>query len=94
MQGETDEPASCPGLFCGRLDRWTEGRDNVSKRWRLQPTPPSPRYSSCGPCPRGQRALRSLCEPCTEPPSLYDWLYLTFTALFALLAHWVAIGAH
>ena len=31
------------------------------------------RYSGCGPCPRGQRSLASLCSPCTAPPLLYDW---------------------
>lgn len=45
----------------------------------------------CGPCPRGHRALGSLCTPCTAPPRLYDWLYLGFIALLTLLAHWVAI---
>ena len=31
------------------------------------------RYSSCGPCPRGQRSLGSLCRECKSPPLLYDW---------------------
>jgi len=79
-QGETDEAASCPGLFCGRTDWGSERPSNASKR-----------YSSCGPCPRGQRSLGSLCRECKSPPLLYDWLYLGFIALFTLLAHWVVI---
>lgn len=79
-QGETDKPGTpCPGLFCGREDRG-EDRGNGSLR-----------FSTCGPCPRGSRALASACSPCTSPPHLYDWLYLGFVALFTLLAHWVAI---
>lgn len=78
-EGESDWAAPCPGLFCGRVDRGEE-RDNDTHR-----------FSSCGPCPRGERALQSLCSPCSLSPSLYDWLYLGFIALFTLLAHWVAI---
>ena len=32
-QGETDEAASCPGLFCGRTDWGSERPSNSSKRW-------------------------------------------------------------
>jgi len=75
-QGETDKPGSrCPGLFCGREDRGEE-RGNGSLR-----------FSTCGPCPRGSRALASACSPCTSPPHLYDWLYLGVEALLHPLHH-------
>lgn len=78
-QDETDWPAPCPGLFCGRTDRGENLPENAS------------RYSSCGPCARGERAQNFVCKACNSPPELYDWLYLGFIALFTLLAHWVAI---
>lgn len=79
VQGPSDTPALCPGLYCGRTER------NISEG----------RYSACGPCERGWRVYNpsqsSVCQQCQDPPELYDWLYLGFVVLFTLLAHWVAV---
>lgn len=32
-----------------------------------------------------------MCEPCTESPELYDWLYLGFMAMLPLVLHWFFI---
>jgi len=81
VEGETDEPAPCPGLYCGRLDRG----ENYT----------GPRYGVCGGCPRGWRVYRPgqdpICRQCHMPPALYDWLYLGFVTITTLQAHWVAI---
>jgi len=82
IQGSSEYPALCPGLYCGRTDR---GENHTSEG----------RYSECGPCERGWRVYNpsksSICQKCEEPPELYDWLYLGFVVLFTLLAHWIAI---
>lgn len=49
-------------------------------------------WSACGACPRGFRAnASSACVPCDDTPLLYDWLYLGFMALLALVLHWFCI---
>ncbi|XP_066599686.1 JNK1/MAPK8-associated membrane protein [Prorops nasuta] len=49
-------------------------------------------WSDCGACPRGFRAnASSACVPCDEMPVFYDWLYLGFMALLALILHWFCI---
>lgn len=49
-------------------------------------------WSDCGACPRGFRAnASSICVPCDDEPMLYDWLYLGFMALVALVLHWFCI---
>lgn len=43
-------------------------------------------------CPRGQRTnAQKYCQPCTESPELYDWLYLGFMAMLPLVLHWFFI---
>jgi len=83
VQGPSDSPSLCPGLYCGRTDRGVDS--NTSEG----------RYSECGPCERGWRVYNpsksSVCQQCQDPPELYDWLYLGFIVLFTLLAHWVAV---
>ncbi|GAB5572903.1 JNK1/MAPK8-associated membrane protein isoform X2 [Prionailurus iriomotensis] len=45
-----------------------------------------------GVCPRGQRTnAQKYCQPCTESPELYDWLYLGFMAMLPLVLHWFFI---
>lgn len=46
---------------------------------------------NCTACPRGYRAIDSLCEKCEETPTFYDWLYLGFMALLCLVLHWFFI---
>ncbi|XP_051172953.1 JNK1/MAPK8-associated membrane protein [Leptopilina boulardi] len=49
-------------------------------------------WSDCGACPRGYRTnLSSACVPCEDTPVFYDWLYLGFIAIFALVLHWFCI---
>ncbi|XP_012223461.1 JNK1/MAPK8-associated membrane protein [Linepithema humile] len=49
-------------------------------------------WSDCGACPRGFRAnATSACVPCDDTPMFYDWLYLGFMALLALVLHWSSI---
>lgn len=48
-------------------------------------------WSDCGACPRGFRVNASACEPCEDAPMFYDWLYLGFMALLALVLHWFCI---
>lgn len=48
-------------------------------------------WTECGACPRGFRTNMSACVPCEDMPTLYDWLYLGFMALFALVLHWFCI---
>lgn len=49
-------------------------------------------WSECGACPRGFRAnASSACVPCDDAPMFYDWLYLGFMALLALVLHWFCI---
>jgi len=85
VDGPSDTPDPCPGLYCGRTDR---GVDNNSTEDGL-------RYSACGPCERGWRVINpgksSICQKCADPIVLYDKLYLGFVVLFTLLSHWLAI---
>ena len=85
VQGPSDSPDPCPGLYCGRTDR---GQDQNITEDGL-------RYSACGPCERGWRVSSpgksSVCQRCEDPIKLYDKLYLGFIVLFTLLAHWVSI---
>ena len=87
VQGPSDTPTLCPGLYYGRADR---GED-----WGSESNTSEGRYSGCGACERGWRVYRpsksSVCQKCQDPPELYDWLYLGFIVLFTLLAHWVAV---
>jgi len=79
--GTNDKTARCPGVYCGR----TNITDNSSTF----------KYSACGQCERGYRVedptKSSICQKCENEPELYDWLYLGFVILFALVAHWVCI---
>lgn len=53
---------------------------------------PDGNWSDCGACPRGFRAnVSSACEPCDDAPIFYDWLYLGFMVLLALVLHWFCI---
>lgn len=53
---------------------------------------PDGNWSECGACPRGFRAnASSACIPCEDTPMFYDWLYLGFMALLALVLHWFCI---
>ncbi|CAL7951103.1 unnamed protein product [Xylocopa violacea] len=53
---------------------------------------PDGNLSDCGACLRGFRAnASSICVPCEDEPMLYDWLYLWFMVLLALLLHWFCI---
>lgn len=47
----------------------------------------------CGACPRGFRRNDStfICELCNDTPVFYDWLYLGFMVLLALVLHWFFI---
>lgn len=49
--------------------------------------------SECGACMRGFRRNDTtfICEPCQESPLFYDWLYLGFMVLLALVLHWFFI---
>lgn len=65
----------CPGLYCGR-QLLADGN------WSEE----------CGACPRGFRTnASSACIPCDDEPIFYDWLYLGFMALLALVLHWFCI---
>lgn len=79
VRGPSDYPAACPGRYCGRTQL------NTSEGL----------YSPCGPCPRGWRVNSpeetSLCNQCNKAPVLYEWLYIAFIVLTALLSHWVFI---
>lgn len=52
-------------------------------------------WSDCGSCPRGFRVNASNefsgCFPCDDSPTFYDWLYLGFMMLLALVLHWFFI---
>ncbi|XP_019647655.1 PREDICTED: JNK1/MAPK8-associated membrane protein-like isoform X2 [Branchiostoma belcheri] len=49
-------------------------------------------YSQCGACPRGYiRDDSSVCRPCDDAPSFYDWLYLSFMVLASIILHWFFI---
>lgn len=51
-------------------------------------------WSDCGACPRGFRSnSSSACVPCEDVPMFYDWLYLGFMALIALVLHWSCIDS-
>ncbi|CAH0551745.1 unnamed protein product [Brassicogethes aeneus] len=66
---------NCPGQYCGRI------------------LFPNGNLSDCGSCPRGYRRNDTtfICEPCTDNPLLYDWLYLGFMVLLVLAVHWYFI---
>ncbi|KAJ8673181.1 hypothetical protein QAD02_004443 [Eretmocerus hayati] len=52
-------------------------------------------WSECGACPRGFRNnLSSACIPCDGDPTPYDWMYLGFMAMFALVLHWFCIDIY
>lgn len=67
--------APCPGWYCGRHAL------------------PNGTLSACGACPRGTRRNDTtfVCEPCSDPPLFYDWLYLGFMALLVVALHWFFI---
>ncbi|KAF4521882.1 hypothetical protein B566_EDAN008400 [Ephemera danica] len=55
---------------------------------------PDGNWSSCGACPRGYRAnLSSVCVECVGSPEFYDWLYLGFMVILALVLHWFCIDS-
>lgn len=55
---------------------------------------PDGNLSACEACPRGFRAnALTICEPCNDSPTFYDWLYLGFMVLFPLICHWFAIDS-
>ncbi|CAH1365673.1 hypothetical protein MTP99_001931 [Tenebrio molitor] len=66
---------SCPGWYCGK-QYFSDGS-----------------LSDCGSCPRGFRRNDTsyICEPCTDSPAFYDWLYLGFMVLLVLVLHWFFI---
>ncbi|VEN55271.1 unnamed protein product [Callosobruchus maculatus] len=66
---------ACPGWYCGKV------------------LMPDGELSGCGSCPRGFRRNDTtfICEPCTDTPALYDWLYLGFMVLLMLILHWFSI---
>lgn len=69
---------ACFGLYCGKTLLFKNSSTEI--------------YGECGACPRGQRTNEEkYCQPCTEPPELYDWLYLGFMALLPLVSHWLCI---
>lgn len=65
----------CPGLYCGRTLL-------ANDTW-----------GDCGACPQGYRVTdnSSACTLCLDHPSTYDWLYLGFMAVIALIMHWFFI---
>jgi hypothetical protein len=70
----------CPGMYCGQY-LLSDGN-----------------WSSCGACPRGYRAnssnvLSSECVECIGNPEFYDWLYLGFMVILALVLHWFCIDS-
>ncbi|XP_077906120.1 JNK1/MAPK8-associated membrane protein isoform X2 [Ictidomys tridecemlineatus] len=69
---------ACLGLYCGKTLLFKNGSTEI--------------YGECGVCPRGQRTnAQKYCQPCTESPELYDWLYLGFMAMLPLVLHWFFI---
>ncbi|XP_030763417.1 JNK1/MAPK8-associated membrane protein [Sitophilus oryzae] len=70
-----EQNMSCPGWYCGKIQLDDD------------------KFSECGSCPRGYRRndLTFICEPCTDSPQLYDWLYLGFMVLIVLILHWFFI---
>nr|CAD7201609.1 unnamed protein product [Timema douglasi] len=53
---------------------------------------PDGNWSDCGACPRGYRTNSySICVKCEDSPEFYDWLYLGFMVLLALVLHWFCI---
>lgn len=78
MVSAVDIQPACLGLYCGRTLLFKNGTNSV--------------YGECGVCPRGQRTdAQKHCQPCTESPELYDWLYLGFMAVLPLVLHWFFI---
>lgn len=74
--------STCPGLYCGRVALPNDTNEEGEQY----------RYSSCGPCPRGQFSDHiSICKPCKDIPSLYDWLYLGFMVIISLTLHFFSI---
>ncbi|XP_052574944.1 JNK1/MAPK8-associated membrane protein-like [Peromyscus californicus insignis] len=69
---------ACFGLYCGKTLLFKNSSTEI--------------YGECGACPRGQRTNEEkYCQPCTESPELYDWLYLGFMAMLPLVSHWFCI---
>uniref|UniRef100_A0A5F9DKS4 JNK1/MAPK8 associated membrane protein n=1 Tax=Oryctolagus cuniculus TaxID=9986 RepID=A0A5F9DKS4_RABIT len=76
--GAVDIQPACLGLYCRKTLLFKNGSTEI--------------YGECGVCPRGQRTdAQKLCQPCTESPELYDWLYLGFMAMLPLVLHWFFI---
>ncbi|XP_006815790.1 JNK1/MAPK8-associated membrane protein-like [Saccoglossus kowalevskii] len=74
---------SCPGSYCGRIES-----DTVFEHCGENDTV----FGPCGPCPWGETTNgSSICTPCTDSPTFYDWLYLGFMALLALVLNWFFI---
>ncbi|KAF2881612.1 hypothetical protein ILUMI_24555 [Ignelater luminosus] len=67
--------STCPGWYCGKTYL------------------PNNTLGECGACPRGYRRNDStfICELCEDSPLFYDWLYLGFMVLLALVLHWFFI---
>ncbi|KAL6032394.1 hypothetical protein STEG23_028994 [Scotinomys teguina] len=69
---------ACFGLYCGKTLLFKNSSTEI--------------YGACGACPRGQRTNEEkYCQPCTESPEFYDWLYLGFMAMLPLVSHWFYI---
>eukprot|EP00069_Balaena_mysticetus_P003274 bmy_04192T0 len=96
----------CPGAAAGSADPRTSPRKPTSCRWlsifnqhALDFIVGRPCYLKMAQlkymenvCPRGQRTnAQKYCQPCTESPELYDWLYLGFMAMLPLVLHWFFI---
>ncbi|XP_054546757.1 JNK1/MAPK8-associated membrane protein-like isoform X4 [Talpa occidentalis] len=77
-QMTVDIQPACLGLYCGKTLLSKNGSTEI--------------YGKCGVCPRGQRTnAQKYCQPCTQYPELYDWLYLGFMAMLPLVLHWFFI---
>lgn len=58
----------CPGYYCGRQLIANDENGTV--------------WGPCGACPRSYRVNTSwACSECTDSPSVYDWMYISFMAL-------------
>nr|CAG4648162.1 EOG090X0BGA [Moina brachiata]SVE93202.1 EOG090X0BGA [Moina brachiata] len=77
-KGNVTVLTKCPGYYCGRQLIANDENGTV--------------WGPCGACPRSYRVNTSwACSECTDSPSVYDWMYISFMALLGLLSQWYCI---
>jgi hypothetical protein len=79
----------CPGKYCG----YQTNNTNCGVRYFIYCISLKIKLLNLKACQRGYRVNNeSICQLCTEPLSLYNFMYIVFMSLLALSFHWYFIN--